>query len=181
MATAFILGSGITNYVNAVIADVGTDADYTTQDYIDLVVKAIRRINVRVGTSFSYYPAVSGIAPMPTESEGDLIIAQAECLLSKRKRSAAIIGGKGGIKVVDGDQQIDTTKSLDGHKDLVQDFCGDLEKMIAAYLQQDATVLGYMIWEGNQEVLPEHDHDGDVADPNREYQSPFDSDAGYTY
>lgn len=180
MATPFVLGSGITNYVDALKQDIGTDSTYTDTDYINLIVKSIRRINVRIGSAFAYYPTCSGIGPTPTESEGDLIVAQAECLWSKRKRSEAVIGGHGGLKIVDGDQSIDNTIALNGNDAVVKDFCGDLEKMIAAYLQQDATVLGYMIWEGNQEVLPEHDHDGDVGDPNREYQSPFDSSAGYT-
>ncbi len=166
----FILGSGISNYVEAIKNDFGEDTDYTNTDYVNLVIKAIRRVNWRINTLFSYYPTVSGISPVPTEQQADIIVAQAECLLSKRMRSKAVSKG---IMVKDGDSQIDTTAAFGGYKDLVDDNCQNLEKLIALYMSENCA--GELITHGDQNTQVEEYHNGD-ANHTRDYSSPFDSD-----
>lgn len=172
MATAFILGSGIQNYIDAVALDLGNPTDITNAQIRDLIVKAIRRVNWRIGTSFSYYSTASGIAPIPTETQGDIIILQAECLLSKRRYTSAVSKG---ISVKDGDTAIDSTSAFKGYDAVMKDVCGDLDRLINEYKldQNGAETNGDCIWYGNTNTEYDCDHNGD-QDVTRYYESPFD-------
>lgn len=172
MATAYILGSGLATYVSAMKADFGSPSDIADTDYRDLLIKAIRRVNLRARTTFSYYSSTSGISPTPNEKQADLILAQAECLLAKRRYAVAVSKG---ISVKDGDTAIDSTAAFGGHRELVTDFCGDFNDLLKEYLLENSgsETYGELIWQGNTRIKERNDHDGD-ASFWRYYESPYD-------
>jgi len=173
MGTPFILGSGISTYIDAVQLDFGNPTDLSNEQTRDLLIKAIRRINWKLGTTFEYFQAASGIAPMPTEAEGDMIILQAECLLSKRRYASAVSKG---ISVKDGDTAINSTAAFGGHKEIMSDVCGELEDNIKKYLTKNKSAANYgtLICYDNSNIKTEEDHNGDTSTVTRYYDSPFD-------
>lgn len=173
-ATAYILGSGLAAYVDAVKTDFSEPTDISDAKIRDILVKSIRRINTKIGTSFAYYVASSGISPTPTEAQGELILLQAECLLAKRRYASSVSKG---IRIKDGDTSIDTTGSFSGHSDLKNDICNELNDLIVQYKQDTygAQDYGDVVWHGNTYTSFDHDHAGDDYH-TREYDSPTDVD-----
>ena len=178
---AFVLGSGMQNYVDAVKADLDPGTGISDVLIRDLIVKAVRRINLKLGSSVGYCPATSGLSPIPSETIGTFIVLQAECLLTKRIRSTAV--GKG-IKVRDGDSEIDTTAGFDGYRDQVEDICGELEQLINQYRagiigdNDIASKYGQIIWYGNSNIIADENHNGD-GNFVRDESSPFEDNGGY--
>ncbi len=172
MATAFILGSGLANYIDAFQTDFADPTDITESQIRDLFVKAIRRVNRRIGGTFAYYAATSGISPTPTETQGDIILLQAECLFAKRRYSSAVSKG---ISVKDADTAIDTTSAFAGYREVQKSICDDLNDAIREYMliTAGAEVYGEVVWYANQNVIEEIDHNGDAYN-ERDWTSPFD-------
>lgn len=177
MATAFILGSGIANFITAVRADLGDDGStltYTNAQLIEIIKKSIRDINMLIGTAFYYYPTPSGIAPLPTEAQGSLIIAYSECLIARRAQKAAV---RKGIRVRSGEESIDTTAAFGGYSQMVKDDCDRFNKLFAKYMDTaaggGAAEHGDLYWHGNQRIYEDEDHDGQESH-TRWYDSPFD-------
>jgi hypothetical protein len=151
-----------------------TDTELTDNQWEILVVKALARLNRRLGISLSYNESTGTIVPTPNDTVHDLIILQIECMLAKRRHAEAVSKG---IRVRDGDSEIDTTAGFGGYKTVVGDVCGELEKAIQDYLinTEGPGEHGDTVWHGNTPVYDDHDHDGQ-ADHTRWYDSPFDPD-----
>lgn len=181
MSTAFILGSGLQNYIDAVSDDLNPASTISNEQIAAIIVKSIRRINLKLETSFQYIVGSSGIVPTPSETLGAFIVMQAECLLAKMIRSTAISKG---IRVRDGDSEIDTTAGFSGQNDLVNDICGELDKMISQYRagligdNDIASRYGQIIWYGNSKIIEELDHDGEGSGRTRDQSSQFEDDFG---
>ncbi len=171
--TAYILGSGISSYIDAFQTDFGNPTDITASQIKDLLVKSMRRVNRKIGTTFSYFAVASGFSPTPTETQGDIILLQAECLFAKRRYSAAVSKG---ISVRDGDTSINTTSSFAGHRDIQNSICDELNDAIAAYKEtiNGAENYGTCVWYGNSNIIADHDHNGDASHSDVHYDSPFD-------
>ena len=171
-ATAYILGSGVAPYIDAIKVDFGDPTDITDAKLRDLLVKSIRRINIKIGTSFEYFAASSGIVPTPTEVEAELILLQAECLYAKRRYATAVSKG---IKIKDGDTSIDTTGSFGGQSEVKNDVCKELDDLIMRYRMDSAgaSTNGECIWHGNTYSEYDHDHGG-YDYHTRTYKSPTD-------
>lgn len=175
MATAFVLGSGINNFISAVRTDIGDDGTtqtYTDSQIVELLKKSIRDVNLMIGTSFYYYPIPSGIAPSPTDAQGALIIAYTECLVARRAQKAAV---RKGIRVKSGEESIDTTAAFGGYAQMVKDDCGRFNNLLSEYMNNidGAATNGELIWYGNSHVYEDEDHDGQSS-TTRYYDSPFD-------
>ncbi len=138
------------------------------------------------GTSgeLSYDGSAGEILPSPNSTIFSFIIMRMECLILKRRQASAVGTG---IKVRDGDSQIDTTASFSGHRDVVRDVCGELDKCIERYLEDLAAGVfgdagaannGGLIWHGNQRIIEDTDHDGQ-AFGTRDFRSPFDDHLGH--
>lgn len=155
----------------------------------NILNKSLKWLNFKLrltGTSseLSYDESTGLISPTPNSTIFSFIIMRMECLILKRRQASAI---RTGIKVRDGDSQIDTTASFSGHKDVVRDVCGELDKCIERYLDDLAQGVfgdggaannGGLIWHGNQRILEDADHDGQ-AFQTRDFRNPFDDHLGH--
>lgn len=136
------------------------------------------------GGELSFDGSKGEILPAPNSTIFSFIIMRMECLIVKRRQASAVGTG---IKVRDGDSQIDTTASFAGHKTVVRDVCGELDKCIERYLDDlsqgvfgdgGAANNGDLIWHGNQRIIEDTDHDGQSFG-TRDFRSPFDDHLGH--
>jgi hypothetical protein len=169
--------TNIDNVIEIIKTNMGLDTEYTQTEYETFISKALRRLNRRLfftGTTsvLSISSSTGSITPTPNDTIFDLIILQSECLISKNIRRQAVSKG---IRVRDGDSEIDTTAGFSGHSDVVKDFCGELEDAIKDYLvnHDGAGQHGDMIGYADQEIYEVLDHNGDAYN-ERELSSPFD-------
>ena len=121
------------------------------------------------------------IVPTPDSSIYDLILLQIECLIVKQTRRSAVSKG---IRVRDGDSEIDTTAGFGGHDAVVKDICGELDNALKDMDWTDGGVLdtgtdSMIIWYGNSRIYADMDHDGEGSGETKDYSSPFDSFYGY--
>lgn len=196
-------GNDITNMIRFIRMDIGDDG--TTQTYTDaqlmtMVQKSTMRVDAAIancltskgGTAVSggfaqFEQALSGstpqasgtfILPSGASASGlpdpifNLILLKTECMLAKRAHFDA--AGKG-IRVRDGDTEIDTSVSFAGLASLVNDSggpCAEFEKMLNGYCdwihrttEGDVTKYGTIIWAGTTRKSVQHAFrgpDGDI-------------------
>jgi len=187
VATALDAGfTNVDNFYDQVKLDLAIDDTLFTDAQMDIfMVKSLNRLNRNLsltGTDYelSLDQTTSSVLPTPDSSVHDLIILQMECLISKNIRRNSV--GKG-IKVRDGDSEIDTTASFGGHNQVVLDACSELSDAVAKYLFNDPNsssnpaLHGGLITYDNSFTITDVDHAGDSAG-TRDYSSPFDSSSG---
>ena len=173
--------SNVDNLVDQIKLNLGlADDDYTQAEYEMFVEKALNRINRRlrlIGTDneMSFNTNTGLIDPDPDAAVYDLILMQIECMIVKRGRRIAI--GKG-IRVKDGETEIDTTAGFRGYNDLVNDICGELDDAIEDYLANGAGDGGAYqyaenVWYGNRKIYADMDHDGEGSGRTRNVGSPY--------
>ena len=162
--------------------DLGLTTEFTDAQLTTFVVKAINRLNRRLeltGTSseLSFDTGTGTISPSPNSTMQDFLVMQTECLLMKRDRRVAI--GKG-IRVKDGETEIDTTASFAGWNDSVEDICGELDEAVEKFLDdEDKTVYqtafndAKNIWYGNTNICEDLLHNGQGDGRTRCEVSPF--------
>jgi hypothetical protein len=164
--------------------DLGLASDaYTDAQWVSLTERAVSRINRKLNLSGqdseitlsagTYTRSDSGAI---TDSIGDIVLLQVECIVAKTLRRSAVSKG---IRVKDGDSSIDTTAGFDGHAGVVDDICGELNQAIIDYKTQDpdgeagAASFGKLITYDNSEIIIDVDHNGQTS-TQRDYRSPFD-------
>ena len=164
--------------------DLGLASDaYTNTEWDSLVSRSVVRINRKLSLTGNdgELTLASGTytrddAAAVTDSIGDIVLLQTECIISKSLRRSAVSKG---IRVKDGDSSIDTTASFTGHNDIVEDICGELSEALTSYLTVDpdgeagAATHGGLITYDNSEITTEQNHNGETTHL-RDYRSPFD-------
>lgn len=183
--------NNLQNITDLVKLDLGlSDTDFTDTQFQQFTQKAINRINRRLcltGTDdeLSFDEGTGTITPTPNATIFDFIIMQIECFIVRNLRKVAV--GKG-IRVRDGETEIDTTAGFGGHKDQVNDICGELEKAVEDYKQQadeeafSSVVSNYseIIWYGTSNVCEDLDHNGQNSGARRCVISPFERSSGHS-
>lgn len=165
------------------------DADFTDSDYEKFIIKALNLINLKLclkGDDAFTIQDDGSISPEINEAGQALIILAIECLIQKRKRAIAI--GKG-IRVKDGDSEIDTTAGFTGHKDLSDSICGDFDKSITHILftgcsikeSSSESASGEIVWYNNSRIFEPLDHDGQGSGENAGFESPFDNGFSWSF
>jgi hypothetical protein len=205
------LGNDITNMIRFIRMDIGDDG--STQTYSDtqlttMVQKATMRVDAelascltsRGGTAVSggyvqFEQALSGstflpsgvfVLPSGASTNGlpdpifNLILLRSECMIAKRAHFDA--AGKG-IRVRDGDTEIDTSVSFAGLASLVNDQggpCAEYQKMLEGYCayifrttEGDITKYGTIIWAGTTRKRVQHAEAGPDGDIRTEYLGTF--------
>jgi multidrug efflux pump subunit AcrA (membrane-fusion protein) len=119
--------------------DLGDDLNTNLSDvqYAQLIGKAARRINRELsllGTTDEISVTNSGEFINPDDDAlRDIVVLQVECFVSQRNFSSELSSGTAGVRVVDGEQTIDTTSKAAAHKDYLNSPnspCGQLQKAI---------------------------------------------------
>jgi hypothetical protein len=184
LTTSFNYDNGqLDDIIEDVKLDMGLTNEFTRQDYERFLNKALKRLNRKLrytGTAnaLSYSSSTKNISPTPDNSIYDLILLQIECLISKERRRDAV--GKG-IRVKDGDTEIDTTASFGGHDAVVSDYCGELQEAIKDYLLHNVDSPADnadIIWYGSRKIEADMDHDGEGSDITIVQTSPFENRTG---
>jgi hypothetical protein len=176
------LSSSFTNVdeiSNQIREDIAITAGEFTETQIEIfIVKSLNRLNRRLlltGTTLEliFNDSTGTITPTPNADIQDLIVLQAECLITGSRQASAVSKG---IRVRDGDSEIDTTAGFGGHNDVSRNLCGDLDKAIEDYLwnKKGAAQNGQIVWYGNQRIQEDMDHDGQGSQLTRDFSSPFD-------
>lgn len=172
--------SNVDNLIDQLKLDLGITTEYTQAQFETFITKALNRLNRRLQltdtTAELYFDDTTGtIQPTPNATIFDLILMQIECLIVKQARRTAV--GKG-IRVRDGDSEIDTTAGFGGHKDVVDDFCGELDAAINKLLYFLASTGGDIVNYANSYIFQIMSHQGDGSGEIRDFSSPFDSSGG---
>ncbi len=128
-----MLGSGIQPYIDTVRATLGPNStDFTNEDLAAIVVYSANKINLKLSLSpaIGYIPAASGFSPEPSDDIACFIVMQSNCTTAKK--SSAIALGKG-IRVRDGDSEIDTSVGFGGLGAFQDAICDELDELIELY------------------------------------------------
>ncbi len=204
-------GNDITNMIRFIRMDIGDDG--STQTYSDtqlmtMVQKTTMRVDAAIagcltakgGTAVSggfvqfeqassgstFLPSGSFILPSGAGVSGlpdplfNLVLLKTECMLAKRAHFDA--AGKG-IRVRDGDTEIDTSVSFAGLASLVNDKggpCAEFDRFLEAYCswvhrttEGDVTKYGTIIWAGTTRKVVTHAEAGPDGLINTEYLGTF--------
>jgi len=170
--------------------DLGLASDaYTDAEWDSIVDRSVTRTNRKLSLTGNNgeLALVSGTytrsdAGAVTDSVGDIVLLQSECLITKALRRTAVSKG---IRVKDGDSSIDTTASFGGHDSIVEDVCGELATAINEYKSSDpdgesgAATYGGLVTYDDQEIIVDQDHNGQTFS-SRDYRSPFDDSGNST-
>lgn len=168
-----------------------SSTSFTDTQWAYLADKSVRRLNRKLRTEGENSQlSISGVdssgvivrsdSGSISDSLADIVLLQVECLVAKNIRRSSV--GKG-IKVRDGDSEIDTTASFGGHNMVVSDACSELDSAIKEFLSNDpestsdASTYGALITYDNSNIIVDADHNGDSGG-TRDYSSPFDSSTG---
>lgn len=140
--------------VDDIRLDLGDDSGsgvLTDTQYINLIKKSARRLNrVLCLTDTDDEISIDGsgefIAPDDDDLR-DLVVLQVECLVSKRDFNSELSSGSTGVRVVDGEQSIDTRNAANARSSFFNsDFspCAELQKALA--IEKLNRGSGRMIW-----------------------------------
>lgn len=205
------IGNDITNMIRFIRMDIGDDG--STQTYSDvqlmtMVQKSTMRVDAEIaacltakgGTAVSggyvqFEQALSGSTPLasgrfilPSGSFNNglpdplfnLVMLKSECMIAKRAHFDA--AGKG-IRVRDGDTEIDTSVSFAGLASLVNDQggpCAEYGKMLDGYCdfvhrssEGDVTKYATIIWVGTTRKTVTHAEGGPDGAVQTEYLGSF--------
>lgn len=138
LSTSF---ADVDNIIEFARLDTGTTtSDFTDAQMVTFIKKALIRTNRRlrlVGTTkaFSFNSVTGAIQPTPNDVFLDLILMQVECFMIKNLSRGAVSKG---IRIKDGDAEIDTSASLGGWANITRDFCDDLDDAFDRLLAQMA-------------------------------------------
>jgi len=182
--------NNLQNITDLVKLDLGlSDTDFTDVQFQQFTQKAVNRINRRLcltGTSkqLSFDEGTGTITPTPNATIFDFLIMQIECFIVRNLRKVAV--GKG-IRVRDGETEIDTTAGFGGFKDQVTDICGELEMAVTDHLKREdqaefssvTSKYADVIWYGSSRVCEDLDHDGQNSGHRRCIISPFERHSGH--
>lgn len=164
------------NHLNTILEFVEEDLGITiTASSLEtLIKKALHRINRKLsltGDALLVYDSNTKlISPTPNDVLLDIILLQVECLMVKKER-IRVVGG--GLRIRDGDTELDISDAFNGFRDIVNDTCGELDKAIKQYLFNKISDNGEIVWYHNQK------HIVDTRQGNRRsFRSPFDPDKG---
>jgi hypothetical protein len=132
-------------------------------------------------------PAASGVFTLPSGAElnglptelFNLVLLQTECMYAKRKYFDSVLKG---IRVKDGDTEIDTTAGFSGYDALIGGagvgVCDELKACLEDFNKRIATdpaVWGDIIWKGNTRRSQLHTHnDTSTAGRNTEIFPDYD-------
>jgi len=172
--------------VNDIIDQISVDLDlgdtYTDEELAVFIKKALNRLNRKLrfcGTDLEMtFDSMTGeVTPTPNCTILDLILLQVECMILKSSRITAV--GKG-IRVRDGDSEVDTTAGFSGRNAVVSDACSELTDAIKDFLWQQTANDGEIIWYGNSRIIGIMDHNGEGTGAERDFSSPFDAGGGWT-
>lgn len=172
------------NVKDQVKLDLGLTTEFTSEQLNTFIKKALNRLNRRLeltGTSgqLSLNTSTGLISPTPSPTILDFIVLQTECLITKRDRRVAI--GKG-IRVRDGETEIDTTASFRGWHDTVRDICDELKEAIEDFMEdedkktyQTAFNDADNVWYGNSNICEDLFHNGQGDGRTRCIESPYET------
>jgi len=164
--------------------DLNITTQYTEDELNLFIQKAVNRLNRRLeftGTAneLSIDAGTGAIIPTPDSTIQDFLVMQTECLIIKTDRRVAV--GKG-IRVKDGETEIDTTASFKGFKDVVDDICGELAQAVEDFLIDEVENTYNVafqdadnIWYGNSNICENLFHNGQGDGRTRCEVSPYDS------
>lgn len=154
--------SKIDDIVSLVKLDLNLTNEFIEDQYRLFVTKALNRLNrclcfTGTANELSLDTTTGAITPAPNSEIQDFIVMQVECLIVKRDNKIAI--GRG-IRVRDGETEIDTTAGFGGFRDFLQSVCGELDDACQRFLKKqdesqwaDATICGAQnIWLGTMNV-----------------------------
>lgn len=181
--------SSLANITDLVKLDLSLTTDDFTQAQLDeFVQKAVNRINRRLrltGTAAEIvFDEGSGtISPTPNATILDFLVMQVECFIVQNIRKIAV--GKG-IRVKDGETEIDTTASFKGFDDQVKDICNELKDAVEDFLEEEdretyinAVVDGAsVVWYGNSNICEDLLHNNQGDGRTRCIVSPFETHMG---
>lgn len=132
---------------------------FSNQLLIDIVVKAARRINRKLclfGTNEEVFIDESTgeiSSPDPDSDEGkalyDLVLLQAECLISTREFQTELRDADGGVMVRDGEQTVDTRAAGVARGTFYNSEyspCAELAEWIKIEKMRRAGGLGKLVW-----------------------------------
>lgn len=114
---------------------------FSQQVLIQIVIKAARRVNRKLRLTggpceITIDPADgSMLTPDPDENQDlyDILLMQAECMIAQREYQTELRDGDGGVRVRDGEQEVDT-RSVGIARGTFFDSdhgpCGELERCI---------------------------------------------------
>ena len=142
-------------------ADIGDDGGTPTFNDTQLIVilqKAARRINRKLAltsTSLEVVISASGNMTDPDPALGanaelyDIVLLQAECMVSQREYQSELRSADGGIRIKDGEQEIDT-KGVGGSRGTFYNSsyspCAELEKWIRIEKMNRIGGNGKLVW-----------------------------------
>ena len=91
-------------------------ATFSDAQLIQIVIKAARRINRKLcltdTTDEIIVSSSTGEITSPDNNDlDDLVLMQAECMIASRQFSETLLNGTAGLRVVDGEQTLDTRGS----------------------------------------------------------------------
>lgn len=184
-ATIILPDSDIDDITDQVTLDLSiADDKFTDAELKIFLQKSINRLNRKLrltGTAgeLSIDQTTDAILPTPNSTLQDLIVLQMECIMAQQRYSDSLAGG---IRVKDGDSEIDKTSGLKANKDVVDRICDELDAAILDYLTNDpsqgAGEFGELVTYDNSKVITESDHQGEGTGRLRDHSSPFDHNFG---
>lgn len=170
VASLDFLFNNSSDITDLVKLDLGLTDEFTDAEYNDFVNKAVKRVNRKLClTSTSdqmvFDTGTGIITPTPNDTLLDIIVLQIECFVVTRDRKTAV--GKG-IRVKDGETEIDTTASFGGFDAQVKAICQELKDAVSDYLnKQDKEAFSdvvsenaEVIWYGNTRICEDLLHSG---------------------
>ncbi len=182
VASLDFLFNNSSDITDLVKLDLGLTDEFTDSEYNDFVNKAVKRVNRRLcltGTSnqMIFDTGTGIITPAPNDTLLDIIVLQIECFVVTRDRKTAV--GKG-IRVKDGETEIDTTASFGGFDQQVKAICGELDEAVKEFLRKAdkasfSDVVSNnadVIWYGNTRICEDLLHDGQGGN-RRCHASPY--------
>lgn len=201
------VGNEITNMIRFIRMDIGDDGStqiFTDVQLMTMVQKSTMRVDASIancltdkggvavsGGFVQFEQAMSGSTPLAsgsfilpsgglTDPIFNLILLKTECMLAKRAHFDA--AGKG-IRVKDGDTEIDTSVSFGGLAALVNDKggpCAEFDNMLMGYCdyvhratEGDVTKYASIIWVGNVRKGQTHSNAGPDGTIRTEYLGSF--------
>jgi hypothetical protein len=171
--------SNIQGLVDFVKLDLGlSDTDFTQAELEGFIEKALNRLNRKLkwtGTSneLSINSSTGLIEPTPNSSTTDLIIMQTECIMVKQLSRIAV--GRG-IRIRDGDTEIDTSVKFAGFGRIVDDYCNELNDAITNFLVGESSSGGALVDYSTMRIKETMSHSGQGSGRERLRESPFEVD-----
>lgn len=127
-------------------------ATFSDAQLIQIVIKAARRINRKLNltgtTNEIVVSSLNGEVTSPNNNDlDDLVLLQAECMITSRQFSEELTDGTAGLLVKDGEQTLDTraaTIARGTFFDSPHSPCAELVEAIKFYKMDNTT--GRLIW-----------------------------------